>query len=112
MNKKRKHQTTKNTVTKPPVTKLMVIRVECNGVFDLVTDFKTQDEFDKIFKKWVDHPDTFMWCAESLIAYIKIKHPSRICLLEEDYKTIIKDFDREGIHVIPATKEEWESENN
>ncbi len=48
-----------------------------------------------------------MWCAESLIAYIKGKQPNRICLLEADYKQLIK-----GKGVTTATKEEWESENN
>lgn len=106
MSKKRKHKTTKNTVTKPPVTRLRVIGVECNGRFDLVTDFHTQEEFDKIFMEWFDHPDTKMWCAESLIIYIKTKQPKRICLLQEEYDEFIKD------KVIPATKEEWEAENN
>lgn len=109
MSKKRKrnHTTTKNTVPKNPVTRLRVIGVECNGVFNLVTDFQTQEEFDKLFMEWLDHPKTIMWCAESLIAYIKEKQPKRICLLEEDYHQIIK-----GKRVVDATKEEWESENN
>lgn len=107
MKKKIKHTTTKNTIAKPPVTRLRVIGVECNGTFSLVTDFKTQEEFDEIFKEWFDNPYTRMWCAESLIAYIKEKQPKRICLLEEDYNRAIK-----GKGVIPATKEEWESENN
>ena len=109
MSKRRKknHSTTKNTVPKPAVTRLRVIGVECNGRFDLVTDFRTQEEFDKIFMEWFDHPDTFMWCAESLIEYIKRKQPKRICLLQEDYDRLTK-----GKGVIPATKEEWERENN
>ncbi|WP_315823027.1 hypothetical protein [Paraflavitalea speifideaquila] len=106
MSKKRKHTTTKNTMAKPPVTKLMILSVECNGRFDLVTDFPTEEAFDKIFREWYDHPDTKMWCAESLIMYIKAKQPKRICLLREDYDKITKG------KVIPATKEEWEAENN
>lgn len=107
MSKKRKHKTSKNTFPKPPVTRLMVIGVECNGRFNLVTDFHSQNEFDKIFMEWFDHPNTFMWNADSLIAYIKVKQPNRICLLEEDYKKIIK-----GQGVIPATHEEWLREQN
>ena len=106
MAKRKKHRTTKNTVAKPPVTRLRIIGVECNGRFDLVTDFHTQKEFDELFYEWFDHPDTKMWCAESLIAYIKVKQPKRICLLQEDYDLFMKD------KVIPATKEEWERENN
>lgn len=106
MSKKRKHTTTKNTIQKPPVTKLMVIGVECNGYFELVTNFSNQKEFDKIFREWFDHPKTIMWCAESLIAYIKMKQPNRICLLQEDYEAITKG------KFIPATKEEYEAENN
>lgn len=104
---KRKHKTTKNTAPKPPVTRLRVIGVECNGFFSLVTDFFTQKEFDDIFMEWFDHPETKMWNAESLINYIKRKQPKRICLLEEDYKKITK-----GAGVIPATHEEWLREQN
>lgn len=107
MSKKRKHRTTKNTIQKSPVTRLRVIGVECNGRFDLVTDFHTQKAFDDLFHEWFDHPDTRMWCAESLIAFVKAKQPKRICLLQEDYDEFIK-----GKGVISATKEEWESENN
>lgn len=107
MSKKKKHTTTKNTIAKPPVTRLLVIGVECNGRFDLVTDFHTQQEFDDIFQEWFDHPDTDMWCAESLIAYVKIKQPKRICVLQEDYDRLVK-----GRGVVAATKEEWERENN
>jgi hypothetical protein len=104
---KKKHRTTKNTIKKPPVTRLRVIRVDCNGLFDLVTDFCTQKEFDDIFQDWFDSPETIMWCAESLISYIKSKQPTRICMLQEDYDKFLKDK-----VVIPATKEEWEAENN
>lgn len=108
MNKKRKkHLTTKNTMPKPPVTRLRVIGVECNGRFDLVTDFYTQEEFDELFYEWFNSPETKMWHAPSLIAYIKAKQPKRICLLQEDYDRLTN-----GKGVIPATKEEWESENN
>jgi hypothetical protein len=105
--KRKKHFTTKNTPPKPMVTRLRVIGVECNGRFDLVTDFHTQEEFDKLFFEWFDHPETKMWCAESLIAYIKNKQPKRICMLQEDYDRITR-----GKDIIPATKEEWEEENN
>lgn len=104
--KKRKHFTTKNTMPKPPISKLRVIGVECNGYFELVTDFKTQEEFDKLFMEWFDHPETKMWCAESLIAYIKMKQPKCICVLQEDFEAITKG------KFIPATKEEYEAENN
>lgn len=107
MSKKRKHTTTKNTVHKSPIKKLRVIGVECNGYFELVTDYSTQKEFDEIFTEWFDNPATFMWNAESLIGYIKLKQPKRICLLQKDYDRLIK-----GKAVIPATKEEWEAENN
>jgi len=107
MSKKKKYRTTKNTVRRPPVTRLRVIAVECNGRFDLVTDFHTQEEFDKIFHEWFDHPETYMWCVANLITYIKTKQPNRICLLQEDYDELTK-----GKGVISATKKEWESENN
>lgn len=107
MRRKKNHRTTKNTITKPPVTRLRVIGVECNGQFNLVTDFATQKEFDDLFYEWFNGPDTFIWNAESLIIYIKTKQPKRICLLEEHYKEAIK-----GQGVIPATEEEWKSENN
>lgn len=90
----------------PPVTRIRIIAVECNGYFELATDFNTQEEFDKIFFEWFDNPNTKMWCASSLIAYIKNKQPQRICLLREDYENITKG------KVIPATKEEYDAENN
>lgn len=107
--KKRKHTTTKNTVAKPPVTRLAIIEGECNGKFKIVTDFCSQDEtekFDKIFREWFDHPNTVRWCIESFIAYFKEKHPNRMLVLYDDFKNITKD------KFIPATKQEWESENN
>jgi len=107
--KKRKHTTTKNTRPKPPVTRLCVIEGDCNGYFKIVTDFtnqKDKEEFDKLYKEWFDHPDTKMWCIESFIIYLKGKHPNRVCLLHDDYIKITKG------KVIPATREEWESENN
>lgn len=107
MSKKKKHRTTKNTVAKPPVTRLRVIRVECNGRFDLVTDFHTQEEFDRLFFEWFNSPETKMWHAPTLIAYIKAKQPNRICMLQEDYDLLTK-----GKGVIHATKKEWEQENN
>lgn len=107
MSKKRKHITTKNTMPKPPISKLRVIRVEMsNGAFDLVTDFKTQEDFDKIFMQWYDSPETKIWNAYSLIDFIKTKEHNRICVLEEDFNKITKG------KMIPATKEEYEAENN
>lgn len=106
MSKKRKHSTTKNTMPKPPVTRLAEYTLDVNGVFTLVTDIIDEKVFDKIYRQWFDDPATFMWCGESLGAYIKEKMPNCICLLKEDYKKIVKG------KVTPATKEEWESENN
>lgn len=109
MKKKRKHTTTKNTVAKPPVTRLAIIEGDCNGKFKIVTDFCSQDEqyrFDKIYLEWFDSPNTFMWCIESFIVYFKTKYPDRMCVLYDDFKKITKGKS------IPATKEEWESENN
>lgn len=109
MSKRRKHTTTKNTIAKPPVTRLCVIEGDCNGHFKIVTDFTTpkeQEQFDRIYREWFDHPSTKMWCIESFIIYFKGKHPNRVCLLYDDYKAITKG------KVMPATKEEWESENN
>lgn len=109
MKKKRKHTTTKNTVTKPPVTRLAIIEGECNGKFKVVTDLCSQDEtekFEKIFLEWFNHPDTKWWYIEGFIIYFKLRFPNRMCVLYDDYKDITKD------KVIPATKEEWESENN
>lgn len=105
MSKRKKHLTTKNTMPKPPATRIRVIGVECNGVFELYTDFHTQEEFDKIFKEWFDNPETFMWCESSLVEYIRRKQPNRLCLTKNEY-------DKVKNKIIPATQEEWESENN
>jgi hypothetical protein len=106
MSKKRKHTTTKNTVAKPPVTKLMEFSSDCNGPFTIVTDITAPFVFEGLYKEWFDHPSTFMWCAESFILYVKNKYTKSICVLKEDFKQITKgDF-------TPATKEEWEAENN
>lgn len=107
--KKRKHLTTKNTTPKPPVTRLCIIEGNCNGKFKIVTDFTTseqQQEFDKIYMGWFNHALTKIWCIEEFIFFFKQKFPDRICVLYEDYKKITKG------KAIPATKEEWESENN
>lgn len=109
MSKKRKHTTTKNTVTKPPVIRHCIIEGECNGHFKIVTDFTTPEElikFDKIYHEWFDHPLTKMWCIESFIVFFKMRYPNRICVLYEDYEAITKG------HVTHATKEEYEAENN
>lgn len=109
MSKKKKHKTTKNTIAKPPVTRLAVIEGDCNGKFKIVTDFCNQnelDKFDKIYLEWFNHPNTKMWCIESFIMYFKAKYPNRMCVTYDDYKTITKG------KVTPATKQEWETENN
>jgi len=106
MGKKRKHKTTKNTMPKPPVTRLAEYTLDVNGVFTLVSDITDEKLFDKLYREWFDHPSTFMWCAESLIMYIKSKYSKSICLLKEDYEKLTKG------KVIHATKEEWEAENN
>lgn len=105
MSKKRKHRTTKNTVAKPPVTRLAEYTLDVNGVFTLVTDID-EKTFDKLHREWFDHPSTFRWCGESLAAYIKAKLPNSICVFKEDYDKIVKG------KFTPATKEEWEAENN
>lgn len=107
MSKKRKHTTTKNTMPKPPVKRFAEYTLDVNGAFTLVTDITDVKVFDKAYREWFDLPATFMWCGESLAAYIKSKFPKNFCLLKEDYMEIIK-----GKGVIPATKEEWETENN
>jgi hypothetical protein len=107
MSKKRKHTTTKNTMRKPPVTKLALYTLDVNGKFTLVTDITDPKVFDQLYKEWFDHPRTIIWNGESLMRYIKYKLPNGICLFEEDYKKIIK-----GKNVIPATQQEWEAENN
>jgi len=109
MKKKRKHKTTRNIIAKPPVTRLAVIEGDCNGKFKIVTDFCTQDDlqkFDEVYREWFDHPNTRMWCIESFIAYCNEKYPKRICLSYNDYIHITKGKS------VPATKEEWEAENN
>lgn len=109
MSKKRKHRTTKNTITKPPVTRLCVIEGDCNGYFKIVTDFtseKDRAEFDKIYLNWFHSPHTKIWIIESFINHFKILFPKRICMTYIDYHSITKG------KVVPATKEEWESENN
>lgn len=84
----------------------MVIRGDVNGPFELVTDLVSETIFDKLYHEWFDHPSTKIWCVESLIMYIKDKHPDCICLLKKDYDSLTKG------KVIEATKEEWEAENN
>ncbi len=109
MAKKRKHTTTKNTVARPPVTRLAEISGECNGNFTVVTDFTKANEldlFDKIFRKWFDHPQTRMWNIQSFIHWFQINYPDRMCVLKEDFDRAVKG------KKIPATKEEWEAENN
>lgn len=109
MMKKKKHRTTKNTFPKPPVTRLAIIEGDCNGPFKIATDFCSQQDteaFDKIYRQWFDHPDTFMWCIESFIIFFKAKYPNRMCVLYSDYIRITKG------KVTPSTKEEWELENN
>lgn len=109
MAKKRKHTTTKNTVAKPPVTRLCVIEGNCNGTFKIVTDFasdKDRAAFDKAYLEWFDSPDTRVWHIESFLNYFHGRFPDRVCLLYSDYDRITKG------KVIPSTKEEWERENN
>lgn len=103
---KRKHKTTKNTMPKPPVTRLAEYTLDVNGVFTLVTDITDTKVFDKIYRQWFDDPKTFRWCGESLAAYIKDKLPNSVCLLKEDFKKIV------GNNFTPATKEDWLAENN
>jgi hypothetical protein len=107
MNRKRKHKTTKNTVVRPPVTRLAEYTLDINGVFTIGTDITDESKFDEAYREWFDHPLTFMWCGESLVAYLKNKFPANICLLKEDYLRLIK-----GSGVIPATREEYDAENN
>lgn len=107
--KKRKHQTTKNTAAKPPVTRLCVIEGDCNGPFKIVTDFTTtkdRDLFDKLYLEWYDSPETRMWCIESFLVWFKARYPDRMCLTYADYKQITKG------KVTKATREEWEAERN
>jgi hypothetical protein len=104
--RKRTHKTTKNTMAKPPVSKLLEFSTDCNGPFTIVTDIVKEGKFEKLYKEWYDHPATTMWCAESFIMYVKRIHPNCICVLKEDFKAITKG------KFIPATKEEYEAENN
>ena len=106
MSNKRKHNTTKNTMSKPPVKRLAEYTLNVNGPVTLVTDITDEKTFDKLYKQWFDDPSTTAWCGKGLAVYIKKKRPNNFCLLKEDYIEIFKD------RIIPATKEEWESENN
>lgn len=109
MSKKRRHSTTKNTIAKPPVTRLNIIEGECNGPFKIITDFcspQEQAEFDKLYRRWFDSPDTGIWIIEGFINYFKLIYPRRVCMLYSDYLSITRG------KVIPATKEEWQTENN
>ena len=105
--KKKKHLTTKNTNPKPPVTRLAEYTLDVNGVFTIVTDLTDEKAFDKVYREWFDHPSTIMWCGEALVHYINSKFPDKICMLKEDYQNLVKKH-----KVTPATKEEWEAENN
>jgi hypothetical protein len=109
MSKKRKqsHTTTKNTIKKVPVTRLLVIGLKLETWHkEFVTDFLMEDDFHRLFYKWYDDPKTTDWSPESLILYIKNIHPNRICVLKEDYDNITKG------KVIEATREEWLREQN
>lgn len=116
MSKKRKksHMTTKNTLPKPPITKLAEYTMDVNGVFTIVTDITDTKVFDKIYRQWWDDPATFMWCGESLVLYIKEKMPKCICVLKDDFNAAINDYEKRTGEkgFIPATKEEYEAENN
>jgi len=99
--RKRNHRTTKNTVPKPPVMRFNNFQMDINGPVSIVTEISEAD-FDSLYREWWDHPDTTMWCGESLCAFLNERRPGKICLLKEDYDKL----------AIPATKEEWEAENN
>lgn len=49
-----------------------------------------------------------MWCGESLAGYIKKKRPNNFCLLKDDFKKVVAENGGSK----PATKEEYEAENN
>jgi hypothetical protein len=109
MSRKRKHQTTKNTIAKPPVTRMCIVEGDCNGPFKIIHDFtgeKELEQFDKIYRQWYDSPDTKVWHILSFLVWFKERYPNRMCLLYSDYERMTKG------KVIPATKEEWERENN
>lgn len=108
MSKRKKHITTKNTMPKPPVTRLAEYTADINGIFTLVTDITDEKVFDQLYRQWFDDPATFKWCGKSLADYIKEKRPNNFCFLKEDFKKIVA----ENGGYTPATKEEWEAENN
>lgn len=105
--RKKSHKTTKNTVKKNLVTRLMVIGLKLETWSkEFVTDFLLEDDFHKLFYRWYGDPNITDWSPESLISYIKNIHPNRICVLKEEYDIITKG------KVIPATREEWLKEQN
>jgi hypothetical protein len=89
---------------KPPVTRLCVIEGDCNGKFKIVVE--DEKLFEKTYHEWYDHPSTTMWCIESYIAYFKQKYPNKMCVTYDAFESVTKG------KFIPATKAEWEAENN
>lgn len=93
----------------PPVSRFLVIESNCNGPFKIVTDMASAKEFklfEQCYIEWFDNPLTKDWVIESFLIYFKQKYPDKICLLYADYERIIKN------KMIPATREEWEAEQN
>lgn len=93
----------------PPVTRLTVASVELsNGVkFQLVHDLKESGgnkSFEGSYKQWIKKTRDFT--ANSFIRFVKNRQPDSIFLLKEDFDRIT-----EG-KTIPATKEEYDAENN
>ena len=76
-----------------------------DGVNEIVTDFKTQDEFTKLYKTWVEVA-TDLTDVNDLISFVKTRQPNRIFLLKKDYDSITKG------KVIAATEKEYFEENN
>lgn len=107
-NKKRKrnHRTTKNTVTRPPVTRMMEYSGDCNGPYTILTDHPISFEFQQIYETWFESPDTRIWNIHSFIEWFKDNYPKYMIMLKSDYDKMLSD----GI-VESATEQEWEEEN-
>ena len=89
----------------PPVTRLILCRLNLpdGTFFEVITDLDIS-QWDSLSNKWLRKAKRLT--QESIIVYVKERKPFCICVSKEDYDSITAG------KVIPATKEDWEKENN
>lgn len=88
-----------------PITKLAVFKVQFDSgmKFEIFHNL-TEKEIGDLFDWWVGLPIPFS--EDKFIFFVKYQHPGCICVSKADYDKITKG------KAIPATKEEYEVENN